>query len=158
MEKIETPNNIGLSNYLQKVYNFLTINQVVGSFIFGFIIVFVYSSVKNIRIYTCDSAIYWQLGSSFSSAKGFSFLNYPATYRGYFFPFVLNILQDIGHILFSDHIMGFVLGISIFTSLVITVALPVFYRLLARSCGHDSTNNHNAYKVGKAKSSLLEIK
>jgi hypothetical protein len=37
-------------------------------------------------------------------------------------------------------------------------SIPLFNRLLARSCGHDSTNNHNAYKVGKAKSSLLEIK
>jgi len=101
--------------------------QSVISFILGFIILFVFSLISNIKTYYYDASGYWQLGHTFISSKGFSFLNYPKTDRGYFFPFILSISSKIGRMLFSNERIGYMLCASLFVSFVFTIALPVIF-------------------------------
>lgn len=86
-----------------------------------------YLNLHTISEYYYDSGLYYQLGQTFDFNGNFSFKNYPLTYRGYLFPFILFIYTRIGDIFNLSHEVSILIGNSMFFSLLFVVILPKLF-------------------------------
>lgn len=101
-------------------------------FIIGILITMCYSTVLDIRIYYYDSQYYWELSNSFIGEEGFSFLNYPQSFRGYFFPFLLFIFSYPLTLMGCDPVWGLRLLSAITLSTLCCILLPVILSELTK--------------------------
>lgn len=98
-------------------------NQIVYIAIY-ILLLFIVISAYDQRAFYYDSGAYWALGQSFWSSGTFSLQSYPITIRGYFFPFVLGVLQKIGLMCFNNPYVMVRLFYSILTIVLIRILLP----------------------------------
>lgn len=63
-------------------------------FLVLFMLTVIYSYLKNIRVYLFDSQYYWTIADSVWD-NGFNIMNFPETFRGYFFPFLVSLFKKI---------------------------------------------------------------
>lgn len=113
----------------ERTKEFLFKWQIAIAFFLSVILIFTIGLIykPNVSKYIYDSADYYNFSRSFEFSGKFSFDNFVGGVRGYFFPFIIYIYTTVGSILGLENGVGILLGMSLFTSFIITVILPSFY-------------------------------
>ncbi len=93
----------------------------------GIVFIFILSAslMWNIKTYPFDSSYYWSIANSMMGENGFSFLDFPETFRGYFYPFIMFVLKGTGRVVFNnDHIL-FMITNSAILAILIAKVIPI---------------------------------
>jgi len=118
---LEVRNMEGIKN------NKKIINWSFVSFIIIFIAAFVVSYFKNVTVYYWDADYYWTVADPIISEGGFNILNFPETFRGYFFPTIILVVKLIGENLFGNGYWGFRLFSAASIAFLFSYILPYIF-------------------------------
>ena len=62
-----------------------------------FALCLIFSHIQNITDYPHDASYYWTIADSVMSSGTFNILDYPETFRGYFFPLLVFLFKTLFH-------------------------------------------------------------
>ena len=92
-----------------------------------FIVVFTIKMITNPIIpYPHDGTYYWTIGDSMFDG-GFNVLNYPETFRGYFFPLLVEVFKNVSSVGVLNNIGGWNLLIGLLVALTFSYELPLLF-------------------------------
>lgn len=100
-------------------------NRNLLNFFSSFCILFIIAILLCDRNPLYDANYYWNEGVGlWTGGFSFNFLNFPETFRGYVYPFLVMVCRVIGKSLFGWEWLGFLLGNSLMIAATITLSLP----------------------------------
>jgi hypothetical protein len=115
-----------LKNIARKLWQ----NKMLASFAIVWAITLAVLLIVNNRTLVYDSLVYVGLSFTFTLDGGFSFLNFPESFRGYFFPFCLFVAGETGNLFFRDYFIGMWLFYATLLSAISCVLLPRLLELV----------------------------
>jgi hypothetical protein len=93
-------------------------------FLFAFCLIFICSFLQKTQIYMYDSGQYYELSKAFGFGFNFTPNLFFAEIRGYFFPFLLNIVFRIFRLFSINYYLAYLIFSSAFFAFLITRFLP----------------------------------
>jgi len=121
-------------------------NKILPIALISFLILLAYSIISGDKVYYYDSGLYWGLSRVFAIDGTFSFENFPSTFRGYLYPFMMYIFSYLDIIVNKPGI-GFMVFNSFMGSLAITSIYLIFGKI----------DNTKRILIGTVFSSILLI-
>lgn len=93
---------------------------------FLFVVFMAITGLYNVTVYDCDSAYYWTVADPVFTEK-FSILQFPETFRGYFFPTIIGCMKALMSALGIELCWGWRIMVSFIMSILIVYVLPTIF-------------------------------
>jgi|GEM_PF-3661308 len=100
------------------------------NFAVSFFIILIFSVLLCNKKPIYDSMYYWSEGESiWTGGFNFVFTNFPETFRGYVYPFLVIFFRAVGKKIFFSEWLGFLIGNSLMIAVTITLSIPKIFHI-----------------------------